>query len=138
MKALIALLLLMGGFWLVKTLYLAYQKAEKNPPPANAEQSSSSQPASAASAALPGLPASLETSLSAAQQRGATGLKDWLANYRIYVRDPRLAAIELDYVVLISHQDPAEARRIFKDIHDRTPTFSPIYERVKRLEKTFQ
>jgi hypothetical protein len=44
----------------------------------------------------------------------------------------------LDYVLLISHQDPAEARRIFKDIQDRTPTFSPVYDRVKRLEKAFQ
>ena len=138
MKALIAVVLVLGALWIAKQMYLTYRDVEKHP--ANTEQSGNSQPAAApsASASLPGLPASLEASLSAAEQRGATGLRNWLTNYRIYARDPRLAAIELDYVVLISHQDPGEARRIFKDVRDRTPTFSPIYDRVKRLEKSYQ
>jgi hypothetical protein len=84
------------------------------------------------------LPASLETSLSAAQKQGAAGLRDWLNSYRIYVKDPRLAAIELDYVLLISHQDPAEAKRIFQEVKARTSPTSPVYDRVKKLEKTFQ
>jgi hypothetical protein len=79
----------------------------------------------------------MEASLSAAEKQGASGLGDWLRQYRSFVRDPRLADIELDYVVLLLHQDPAEARRIFNDVKSRTPTFSPIYPRVQRLEKTF-
>ena len=136
MKALIALLILMGAVWLGKTLYGTYRTIEKDryqPDPITAPQT----PVVPAST-LPGLPATLEASLATAEKQGASGLRDWLKNYRIYVRDPRLAAIELDYVVLINLQDPTEARRIFKDVKDRTPTFSPIYDRVKRLEKTFQ
>jgi hypothetical protein len=136
MKALIALLFLIGAFWLSKQLYHTYQSVEKS---RNTGEPATPAPQPAApSSNLPGLPPSLEASLSTAEKQGAPGLRDWLRNYRIYARDPRLANIELDYVVLISHQDPAEARRIFGEVKDRTPTFSPIYERVKRLEKTFQ
>src|SRR5690349_2722795 len=112
MKTLIALLILLVALWIGKRLYSSYSAIEKRQ--AAGESANASTPAApAASAILPGLPASLESSLSAAEKRGAVGLRDWLSTYRIYVRDPRLAAIELDYVVLISHQDPAEARRIF-------------------------
>jgi len=136
MKALIALLIIMGAVWLGKTLYGTYQTIEKDryqPDSATAPQTPTA-PAST----LAGLPASLEVSLAAAEKQGAAGLREWLKNYRIYARDPRLASIELDYVILISHQDPAEARRIFNEVKDRTPTFSPIYERVKKLGKSFQ
>ncbi|MFO1499477.1 MAG: hypothetical protein U1G07_13960 [Verrucomicrobiota bacterium] len=135
MKALIALLLLLGAFVIVKRLYLTYQSVEKHP--AQTEDSAVPPKPSAASS-LPGLPAALEPSLSAAEKQGAAGLGEWLRNYRTQVRDPRLAAIELDYVALITVQDPAEARRIFLEVKNRTPTFSPIYDRVKRLERTFQ
>jgi hypothetical protein len=54
------------------------------------------------------------------------------------VSDPRLAAIELDYIVLIGSTNPQEARRLFTAVKQRTPPNSPIYERVKRLEKTYQ
>ena len=52
--------------------------------------------------------------------------------------DPRLAAIELDYIVLISSTNPQESRRLFSLVKQRTPTNSPVYPRVKRLEKTYQ
>ncbi len=136
MKALIALIILLAAFWLGKRLLQTYQTVEKSSLPA--EQANPSNQPATPSSTLPGLPPSLEASLSAAEKQGAAGLREWLRNYRVHVRDPRLAAIELDYVVLISHQDPAEARRIYEEVKSRTPTFSPIYERVKRLEKTFQ
>jgi hypothetical protein len=136
MKALIALLILLGVFWVGKKLFRSYDEIEKRQ--SGTEQASPNAPAATPPSSLPGLPATLEPSLSAAEKQGAAGLRDWLHNYRIYARDPRLASIELDYVVLISHQDPAEAQRIFQDVKSRTPTFSPIFERVKRLEKTFQ
>ncbi len=138
MKALISLLILIAAFTVAKRIWETYQTVEKS---RNSGEPSTTQttPAPQAPASnLPGLPPSLEASLSAAQKQGAAGLKDWLRNYRVYAKDPRLASIELDYVVLISHQDPAEAKRIFQDVKDRTPTFSPIYDRVKRLENTFQ
>ena len=136
MKALISIVLILLALWLARTLYLTYQTVEKHQ---NSVEQGPSTPAPAAPTSnLPGLPATLEPSLAAAESRGALGLRDWLARYRDQVRDPRLAAIELDYVVLISHQDPTEARRIFDEVKGRTPTFSPIYDRVKKLERTFQ
>jgi hypothetical protein len=128
-KALIALLILLAAFWVVKQLSDKYQSIERGQSPGH------SQPTATV---LPGLPPSLEPSLEAARQKGAAGLRAWLANYRVHVRDPRLAAIELDYAVLLSHQDPSEASRIFRAVQKRTPPSSPVYERVKRLEKAFQ
>jgi len=87
---------------------------------------------------LPGLPANLEASLQVAQKQGVVGMRNWLNLYRRYVSDPRLAEIELDYVVLISSTNPQEARRLFTVVKQRTPTNSPVYARVKRLEKTYQ
>jgi len=89
-------------------------------------------------ATLPGLPANLELSLQAAQKQGAAGLKNWFKLYRPYVSDPRLAALELDYIVLISSSNPQEARQLFAAVKQRTPTNSPVFPRIKQLEKTYQ
>ena len=138
MRQLLALLLVIGAIWGGKQLYNYWEtvrvKKETEdrggaPPPATAP---------AASAVLPGLPANLEASLQVAQKQGGSGLKSWLNLYRPYVSDPRLAAIELDYIVLISSTNPQEARRLFTVVKQRTPTNSPVYPRVKRLEKTYQ
>lgn len=135
MKALLALLILMAVYWVANRLYSTYRTIDRNQP--SSEQGSPAPQSAAASSNLPGLPPALEPSLSAAQAQGAAGLRNWLQTYRSQVRDPRLAAIELDYVVLISLQDPAEAKRIYESVKARTPTFSPVYSRVKRLEDTF-
>jgi hypothetical protein len=138
MRQLIALLLVIGAIWGARQLYHYWEdvKAKKEiedrggaPPPATTP---------AATAVLPGLPASLENSLQAAQKQGAAGMKNWLKLYRSYVSDPRLAAIELDYVLMISSTNPQEARQVFAAVKQRTPTNSPVYPRVKQLEKTYQ
>ena len=132
------MLLILGAIWGGKQLYNYWEtvRAKKEtedrggaPPPATTP---------AATAALPGLPANLEASLQAAQRQGGAGLKNWLNLYRPHVSDPRLAAIELDYIVLITSTNPQEARRTFTAVKQRTPTNSPVYPRVKRLEKTYQ
>lgn len=87
---------------------------------------------------LAGMPYQLDPSLKAAQDQGATGLANWLKTYGARIQDPRKAWIQLDYCVLISREDPAEARRIFADVKNRTPTSSPIWPRIKRLEKTYE
>jgi hypothetical protein len=53
------------------------------------------------------------------------------------IQDPRKAWIELDYCTLLARENAKEARRIFADVQQRTPTNSPIYWRVKKLEPTF-
>lgn len=104
---------------------------------AKQEQSDSAgQPAS--NGPLPGLPPTLESSLQTAQKQGASGLKAWLKQYRSYVQDPRLAQIELDYVVLVATSDRAEAQRVFDGVKGRVQPGSPMYDRVKKLERTYQ
>ena len=54
------------------------------------------------------------------------------------MKDPRLAWIELDYVVLISSTDPVQAKKIYRQVKQRTPADSPIYLRLRAMEKTYE
>ncbi len=89
---------------------------------------------------LEGLPSQLEPSLQEAQKKGAPGLKAWLDQYKRspLVKDPRLAWIELDYVVGIAAENPLAAKRVFSEVKKRTPPESPVYPRIKELEKTYE
>lgn len=136
MKALIAILILVGVFLLGKELVLKYQSVKRGE--STIEPASGRSSGQGGSANLSGLPESLEFALQQAQRQGAEGLANFLRQYRYALQDPRLAAIELDYVVLVSLKDPAEAKRVFKSVQARTFTSSPVYERVKGLEKTYQ
>jgi hypothetical protein len=138
MRQLLALLLIIGAIWGGKRLYNYWETVKVKKETEDRGGAPSPAKAPAASAVLPGLPANLEASLQAAQKQGAAGLKNWLNIYRRYVSDPRLAAIELDYVVLISSTNPQEALRLFTVVKQRTPSDSPVYPRVKQLEKTYQ
>ncbi len=86
---------------------------------------------------LPGVPQQLEQSLKLAQSQGVAGLRNWLKLYGQSIQDPRKAWIELDYCVLVARDDPAEARRIFASVKERTPPSSPVHRRIKNLEKTY-
>jgi hypothetical protein len=89
---------------------------------------------------LPGLPNQLEQPLRDAQAKGPDTFKDYIDKIKKspLVKDPRLAWIELDYVVMIAARNPAEAKRVFAKVKERTPPDSPVYPRVKSLEKTFE
>jgi hypothetical protein len=87
---------------------------------------------------LPGLPPKLEPALEAARQRGAAGLRDFLAANGKNVADPRLASIQLDYVLVAAPGDPAEARKVFAQVKARLTPGSPVYARMKQLEKTYE
>jgi hypothetical protein len=87
---------------------------------------------------LPGLPYNLEPTLQAARKEGAAGLRNWLKAYGNVVQDPRKAWIELDYCVMITRDDPAEARRIFAQVRERTGPTSPVWQRIKRLAPTYE
>ena len=87
---------------------------------------------------LPGLPGGLYTSLQAAQQNGSTGLREWLKVYGAQVQDPRKAWIEMDCSLALLRTDPNDAKRIFKTVKDRTSTNSPVYPRIRQLEKSFE
>jgi len=87
---------------------------------------------------LPGLPAGYDASLRAAQQQGAAAFGNWLKAYGPAVQDPRKAWIQLDYVLLITRENPQEAKRIFGEVKDRTPPSSPVWPRVHELEKSYR
>lgn len=87
---------------------------------------------------LTGMPYELQQSLTVAQQAGPKAFGNWLANYGRSVQDPRLAWIQLDYVVAISRDDPATAKKIFAAVKDRTPSSSPVYPRIQELAKSYE
>jgi hypothetical protein len=87
---------------------------------------------------LPGLPYQLEASLQAAHREGATGLRNWLKTYGQSVEDPRKAWIELDYCVAVALEDPAEAKRVFAAVKQRISPSSPVWPRMKQLEKAYE
>jgi hypothetical protein len=88
--------------------------------------------------ALPGLPQQYESGLRAAQQEGTAAFRKWLKTYDKLLQDPRRAWIELDFCVAIAREDPSEARRLFASVKNRTPPSSPVWLRVKELEKSYQ
>jgi hypothetical protein len=87
---------------------------------------------------LPGLPPQLAQSFQAAQRQGPDVLRNWLKTYGKMVQDPRKAWIELDYCAAIVREDPAEARRVFAQVKERTPPSSPVWPRVQQLQKTYE
>ena len=87
---------------------------------------------------LPGLPSGWEGSLHAAEQGGPAALGNWLKTYGPRVQDPRKAWIQLDYVLMITRDNPQEAKRIFGEVKDRTLPNSPVWPRIHDLEKSYQ
>jgi len=87
---------------------------------------------------LQGLPYNLEPSLRSAQAQGPVGLRNWLKAYGATVKDPRKAWIELDYCVMVAREDPAEARRVFAAVKERTGPTSPLWPRIKKLAPTYE
>ena len=87
---------------------------------------------------LPGMLPKLQPVLEVAEKRGAPGLRDFLNMYGNTISDPRRAWIELDYVVLLAQSSPGEARRQFAKVKSRVQPGSPVYDRVKQLEKTYE
>jgi len=87
---------------------------------------------------LPGMPYQLESSLAAAEKNGAKGMRDWLRTFGRQVNDPRKAWIEIDYCLALMRENPKEARRVFQTVKERISTNSPVYPRVRQLERTFE
>jgi hypothetical protein len=131
---LIAVLIIVGALYGGWNLFLYWDKVK------NEEETAKKQAVSSMvdPRQLPGLPQNLESTLEAAQKGGAFGLRNWLKAYNKVLQDPRKAWIELDYCVLVAREDPAEARRFFASVKQRTPAPSPVWPRIKQLENTYQ
>ena len=87
---------------------------------------------------LQGLPYGLDQSLRNAESQGPAALKARLKDYGHLVQDPRKAWIELDYCVMVARNDPAEAKRVFAAVRERTGPTSPVWNRVKQLAPTYE
>jgi hypothetical protein len=131
MKVLISILIVIGVVLVGVKLFNYWEDV-------GTEKIAQQKAATVSPTSLAGLPQKLEASLQQAQQAGARDLKKWLEAHRREVQDPRLAWIELDYVVLMARENPVEAKRVFAEIRERIGSDSPVYQRVKDLEKTYQ
>lgn len=128
--ALILALLLFGFYELVNYYAEVKQRSENQAKEEAAKKVVGNQ--------LPGMNYELQQSLAAAQQAGPKAFANWLATYGRSVQDPRLAWIQLDYVVAISREDPATAKKVFAAVKDRTPSSSPVYPRIQELSKSYE
>ncbi|HCL92402.1 MAG TPA: hypothetical protein PLV05_05505 [Verrucomicrobiota bacterium] len=134
MTKLIAVLIIVGVIYGTWELFLYWEKVK------NEEETRQKQDAAALVMGdqLPGLPYDLQESLQVAQKKGAAGLEAWLKVHGQSVEDPRKAWIELDYCVAVARENPAEARRVFARVKERLTASSPVWARMKQLEKTYQ
>lgn len=88
--------------------------------------------------ALPGMPAQLETSYRTARDTSPAAFRAWFNAHGKQISDPRKAWIELDLCVAVRRDNPAEAKAIYARLKDRVPPSSPVWPRLKELEKAFQ
>jgi len=134
MTKLIAAVIIIAALYGGCELFLYWEKVK------NEEETQQKQAAASMAIGdqLPGLPYQLDASLQAARKRGAAGLRNWLKAHSQSVEDPRKAWIELDFCVAVAREDPAEARRVFAKVKERIGPASPVWPRMKELEKTYE
>jgi hypothetical protein len=88
--------------------------------------------------ALPGMPAALDAGCRAAREKSPSAFRAWFNANEKHIADPRKAWIELDLCVAIRRDNPSEAREIFARVKKRVPPSSPVWPRMKELEKAFE
>jgi hypothetical protein len=136
MKTLITILIILGAVFIFTQIMGVYDRTARPGGSQTQVVEDASSPGSGAH--LPGLPSYLEGSLAEAQAQGVEALGKWLNAWSKHVQDPRLAWIELDYVVLLNLKDHKAARQKFAEVKARVPPGSPVYERIKRLESAYE
>lgn len=134
MTKLIAVLVIIGVLYGGWELFLYWEKV-KNDEEVKQKQDAAAQ---VMGDQLPGMPPNLENSFQAARKQGTAATRNWLKQFGQNVEDPRKAWIELDFCVAVAREDPTEAKRIFADVKSRVGNNSPVWSRVKQLEKTYE
>ncbi len=86
---------------------------------------------------LAGMPPQLDASYRTAKGNGPAAFRAWFAANEKLLADPRKAWIELELCVAMTRENPAEAKKIYAVVKGRVPPSSPVYGKVKELEKTF-
>jgi hypothetical protein len=87
---------------------------------------------------LPGMPYQLETALRSARDKGPVAFRTWFSTNEKLLADPRKAWIELELCVAMSRENPSEAKKIFAGVKKRVPPSSPVWPKMKEMEKTFE
>ena len=130
---------IIAGVWYVGDAimdkYRSVQTQSGNSP---AQSTTAPAPAPASAGPLPGMPDRLQASLDAAQSQGPAAMKRWLDANAKHVQDPALGNIELEYAVMVSRQNFAGAREIYRKVKARTPANSPLQPKLKRLAATYE
>jgi len=132
MKVLLSILIVVGLLFVGWKTWVYWEEVQKE------GKKEETKPEILDSRYLQGMPYKLETELSDSKKEGAEGLKRFLDRWSPSIQDPRLGALELDYVVAISATDPIEAKRLFSKVKERIPPDSPLYPRIKALQNTYE
>jgi hypothetical protein len=135
MTKLITILIVVAALWGGWQLFLYWDKV-KQEDEAAAKKKAQTQIVSGEQ--LSGMPYGLENSYQAAKNQGATAMRNWMKINGRSVQDPRKAWIELDYCVAVAREDPGEAKRTFASVKNRLSQSSPVWPRIKQLEKTYE
>jgi hypothetical protein len=137
MKALITIFIILAAVYVFLKIVGVYDRSV-NPQSAPVHTAAAAPGTAVSGESLPGLPAYLEASLAQAQREGPEALGKWLKTWSRQVQDPRLAWIELDYVVLLNLQSHREARERFLQVAGRIPPESPVAERIRKLAPAYE
>lgn len=135
MTKLITILIIVAALWGGWQLFVYWDKVKQEDEVA-AKKKAQSEITSGEQ--LSGMPNSLESSYQVAKNKGGAAMRNWLKLNGRSVQDPRKAWIELDYCIAIAREDPAEAKRTFAAVKSRLAPSSPVWPRVKQLEKTYE
>ena len=136
MKVLISILIILG---VIFSAWKGYDYWDR----VNTEKDKSERKASGADIVpndLPGMPYQLIEKYRNAAQKGPVAMKAFLDAYgkAPSFQDPRKAWVELDYIVTITSSDPIDAKKRFAAVKERVSTNSPVYFRIRSLEKTYE
>ena len=131
-KAIWVLIILVAGY-IGYLLFVQWDKARLE----HAGQKPEQAAALASGDSLAGLPYQLDASYRAAKASGAANFRTWFTANEKLLADPRKAWIELELCVAMTRDNPAEAKKIYAAVKSRVPPSSPVYAKVKELEKTF-
>jgi hypothetical protein len=135
MTKLITILIVVAALWGGWQLFLYWDKVKQEDEVAAKKKA---QTEIVSGEQLSGMPYGLETSYQTAKNQGATAMRNWMKTNLRNVQDPRKAWIELDYCVAVAREDPAEAKKTFAAVKNRTSQTSQVWPRIKQLEKTYE
>lgn len=137
MKVLITVFIIMVAVYLFLQVAGVYDRSV-HPGRQTSETAPAASHSGTSGESLPGLPPYLEASLAQAHQEGAEALGKWLKTWSRQVQDPRLASIELDYIVLLNLKNHRDARDRFLQVAARVPPGSPVAERIRKLAPAYE